>query len=450
MLCYANRLGCINSDAVWQQKSDKMKNKAGLTEYLDTKQFSKVEKAFRKHFGLCLETTDARGKQLSEMCSSDCFPQFCSIVKASPNGRRRCLQDRLRGLNVATETGQPYICLCHAGIVLVCVPIMNGEIPLGGLFFGKCLWEPPAEVVVEYISKRLKGIRINKAELQNAIEKLPVVPGRKIHEAAEFLYILLYETANLDPQVIDWRREKSMQQSRISEFIQEKKKSGTELLYPFESERKLIEKVKIGDRTGAKEILNSFLGTILFRDPGDVNVLKARLLELLSILSRAAVEGGVDINILLKRNLDYINKVTEIDNQPDLCAWVGNALDEFIELVYSLNDARKITQVKPALDFIEDNYSEPISLGDVAKAAHLSISRLSHVFREQMDMTTVDYVNLVRINHAKRLLISTSKNCTEICFEVGFNNQSYFTRTFKNLVGMTPLKFRHDNRRSKD
>ena len=48
---------------------------------------------------------------------------------------------------------------------------------------------------------------------------------------------------------------------------------------------------------------------------------------------------------------------------------------------------------------------------------------------------------------AKELLLTTDQACTEICFAVGYNNQSYFTRTFKNLVGVTPSQFRMRNRR---
>jgi len=77
----------------------------------------------------------------------------------------------------------------------------------------------------------------------------------------------------------------------------------------------------------------------------------------------------------------------------------------------------------------------------------LSVSRLAHVFKEQMGITLVDYLTNVRIERAKKLLLATDQNCTEICFEVGYNNQSYFTRTFKDLVGMTPRQFRIKNQR---
>ncbi len=424
-----------------------MAAKVELTDLFKKQHFTRIESVFRKHFHLGLETTKVDGIDSRRMCSSDCHPSFCKIVRSSITGAKRCRQDRLRSLNIAIETGQPYISLCHAGIVLGCVPIMEHDTPLGGLFFGKCLWEHIDKTIEDDILKRLKGLRIKKHELIKAIADLSTIPGRKIHEAAEFLFILLYEIAELDPRIIKWRRQRTEQQSEISDFIQQSKKLGIDRKYPYESEQQLIGKVKIGDRTGAKEILNALLGTIMFHNPGDLNVLKARLVELLSILSRSAVEGGVDIHLLLEKNLYYINKVMEIDTQEDLCAWISNALNDFIESVYASQDARKVTQIKPAVDFIEAGYDQPIMLADVAKAVHLSVSRLAHLFKEQMGITIIEYLTNVRIRHAKQLLLATDKSCTEICFKVGFNNQSYFTRTFKEIVGMTPRQFRESNRR---
>lgn len=424
-----------------------MTNKSQLSKILDREQFSEIESVFRRHFQLGLETTNIHGRAIAKLCSDDCHPQFCQIVRGSTTGLKRCNKERRRSLDLSTKTGQSYISICHAGIVLICVSVMHKKDVLGGIFFGKCLWGPPTKVLVGDILKQLKGLHLDKKKLQEAIGQLPVIPGQTIHKAADFLFDLLYEVSRLDSRVIRWRRHRSEQQSQIGEFIQERKKLGADWQYPLESERELIGKVKIGDSTGAKEILNSILGTILFHSPGDLGVLKVRLLELLSILSRSAVEGGVDVSIMLEKNLGYVNKVMQINNQEDLCVWISMALNEFIDLVYSSQDARKVTQIRPAINYIDANYNKPISLADIARASHLSVSRLAHVFKEQMGITLVDYLTNVRIERAKKLLLATDQNCTEICFEVGYNNQSYFTRTFKHLVGMTPLKFRIKNQR---
>ncbi len=427
--------------------ANKIQKDVHLKDLLTKSQFKQVETAFKRNFKLSLETCDAEGKEIRSLCSAGCHPEFCKRVRQSKSGIKRCRQDRLRSLNISIETGQPYITLCHAGIVLGCIPVMNGDLPLGALFFGKCIWEPFDETLEADVQKRLRGLRIQKHELLETLLKLPVVSARRIHEAAEFLYVLLYQTADLDPQVIQWRRARSMQQSQISGVIHETKRLETGEMYPYELECQLIAKVKIGDRTGAKEILNSLLGQIMFHNPGNINLLKARLVELLSVLSRAAAQGGVDINALLNKNMEYINKVLAIDTQEDICVWISHALDNFIESVYSSQDAKKMSQLKPAIEYMQYHYDQPLTLADISKAAHLSASRLAHLFREQMGITLIDYLTNVRINHAKRMLLTTESNCTHICYEVGYNNQSYFTRVFKQITGMTPRDFRSQNKR---
>jgi two-component system response regulator YesN len=325
---------------------------------------------------------------------------------------------------------------------------MDKEKPLGGVFFGKCLWEKADAILIEDIKKKIKAIQIDEKKLIQAIKKLPIIPAREINEACEFMLKLLYETTGLDPDVVQMRNARSKQQSEIGEFIREHKEESGAGQYPIEAEKQLMSKVRIGDRSGAREILNMILASIMLKDPGDLAVLRARMLELLTVLSRSAVEGGVDANFLLEQNLKYMNKAMQIDNQQDLSVWIGNALNDFIELVYSAQDSKRVSQIKPAIEYIKAHFREPITLNSIAKAAHLSVSRLSHIFREQAGVTIIDYLTNIRIEAAKELLISTNKNCTEICFETGYNNQSYFTRTFKEAAKVTPKQFRQMNRRN--
>jgi len=224
-----------------------MATKLRITDYITKEKFDKIEQVFRRHFQLGLETVDSNGKEVSRMCSADYNPQFCRLVQSSAEGLKRCRQERLRSLNVAIETGQSYMALCHAGIVLVCVPAMDRHNALGALFFGKCLWEPVSQILIEDIRKRLEDLKINKTKLTDSIHKIPIIQGRRIQKASDFLFDLLYEVCQLDLRVIRWRRQRSQQQSEIGQFIQEQKKLGADWRYPLDSERELIGKVKIGD-----------------------------------------------------------------------------------------------------------------------------------------------------------------------------------------------------------
>lgn len=92
------------------------------------------------------------------------------------------------------------------------------------------------------------------------------------------------------------QQEKYIQQARISEEIQSIKRKELELLekdekdensfvsvsslYPLETERELLRRVRLGDKEGAKEVLNEILGKILFKNAGQTELIRARLLEL--------------------------------------------------------------------------------------------------------------------------------------------------------------------------
>ncbi len=409
--------------------------------------FHRIETSFRRHYNLSLETVDLKGRTVPALSSKDYCPALCHIVSDTDAGAKRCLEDRLRSLTMAFDTGQPYTSYCHAGIVVVCLPIMDEDVPLGGLFFAKCLSEPMCDVIEYDMENRLVGLSYDKARLFKAAHTLPIVSARSIHDASQFLFIRLYQITELDPRVIHWRSQKAQHQSQISDFIHKSKMAGSVQGYPYQSELILIEKVRLGDRTGAHEMLNEILGTVLYRHPGQLNVFKARLLELLGILSRVAAEAGVDIDTVLEKNVDYIQRIMQLGNQQEICAWSHMALSDFIERAYALHHAGKTDRLQPALDFMQRSFHEDIKLCDVASAAHVSISRLSHLFREHLGATVIGHLNSLRINRAKYLLLATDQTCTQICYSVGFRNLSYFNRVFKQQVAMTPSQFRLRNHR---
>lgn len=414
-----------------------MAKKTGGTDVLSEREISLIEKLFKRNFPFHLEQLKSSARQLDGQARCS----LCRLVRGNTQGRNRCFQDHMRSLSMAFETGQPYISICHAGIFNVCVPVMDGQKRLGGFFLGQCVASEVNEDTVEDILKRLGQLDIDTGRIIQAAKELAVVNSRTIHEAAEFLYILIYENTNLDPRLIRWQRQKSQQQAQIGHIIQETKEKDA-IKYPYHIERQLMANVRMGNRTGAREILNSILASIILQNPCDLDILKARVVELLSILSRSAAEAGVDITTLLEKNLDYIQQALAVNSQQDLCAWISAALNEFIEQVYHAQDNSSLSRIQPAIDLLEANYQEALDLEDIAKAVHMSVSRLAHLFKECTGQPPIEYLIGLRINHAKRLLLTTGDNCAQICYRVGFNNQSYFTRMFKRLVGMTPRQFR--------
>ncbi|MBD2864691.1 helix-turn-helix domain-containing protein [Paenibacillus oceani] len=99
-------------------------------------------------------------------------------------------------------------------------------------------------------------------------------------------------------------------------------------------------------------------------------------------------------------------------------------------------------RLRPALAILEDRFREPLELTDIANALLISPSRASHLFQEELGRSFKDYLLQLRINEAKRLLISTNLSAADVCFESGFQSIPSFYRLFKSAVGISPLDYR--------
>lgn len=100
----------------------------------------------------------------------------------------------------------------------------------------------------------------------------------------------------------------------------------------------------------------------------------------------------------------------------------------------------KINIAKQAIHYIQKYYSKPISTDDIAKELGFSKYYLCHIFKEATDYSLVTYLNLFRCLNAKKLLQTENFNVGEVMSLCGFENLSYFTRTYKKYIGILPSK----------
>ena len=98
--------------------------------------------------------------------------------------------------------------------------------------------------------------------------------------------------------------------------------------------------------------------------------------------------------------------------------------------------------ISKALYFIENNYEQKISLEDVACELNLSKHYLCNVFKREIGENMSLYINKLRIEKAKQLLLKTDFKIKEIFEDVGFTNQQYFSKVFKKITGMTISQYR--------
>jgi AraC-like DNA-binding protein len=94
------------------------------------------------------------------------------------------------------------------------------------------------------------------------------------------------------------------------------------------------------------------------------------------------------------------------------------------------------------IDYLYENYSDSIGLNELAKIADVHPTHLARVFRQFERCTAGDFVRKIRIKKACQKIIDSNSSLVEIALDTGFSDQSHFTRSFKNLTGMTPTEYR--------
>ena len=112
---------------------------------------------------------------------------------------------------------------------------------------------------------------------------------------------------------------------------------------------------------------------------------------------------------------------------------------------FSEKDERNVSKLKAVLEFIRKNYASEISLNDMADITGLSTKYFCSFFKSMTGKTPIDYLRAYRIEKACRMLTATDKPVTQIAYDCGFNDSSYFVKTFKEFKNTTPKKYRGGN-----
>lgn len=100
------------------------------------------------------------------------------------------------------------------------------------------------------------------------------------------------------------------------------------------------------------------------------------------------------------------------------------------------------TVEKEIISYVQQNFKEKISLKEFGEQFHLSEKYISRYFKEHFHITLSQYITHLRLEYAKQLLQDTDTPVTEIAMQSGYQNVSYFIRSFKKAYGVSPLKYK--------
>ena len=111
-------------------------------------------------------------------------------------------------------------------------------------------------------------------------------------------------------------------------------------------------------------------------------------------------------------------------------------------MIFSFHGVRHFSALRKAERYIWKNYTRKLSLQEIAEASGLSAPYFSTVFKEEMGENLSNYLNRLRVEKAATMLITTDVPISGVAFACGFEDQSWFSKIFKNNTGFTPGKYR--------
>lgn len=104
---------------------------------------------------------------------------------------------------------------------------------------------------------------------------------------------------------------------------------------------------------------------------------------------------------------------------------------------------KRDSRISGAIEYIEKNYENKISIEQLASASNMSVSRFFHYFKKAEGVTPIEYINNHRINRSIIILLNNSNiSIEELSGKVGYDSAAYFRRIFKKITGKTPREYK--------
>lgn len=213
----------------------------------------------------------------------------------------------------------------------------------------------------------------------------------------------------------------------------------------IEYETLLLDSMRRGDWEKVFDLTGQLVNTIEKSGNVHPDTIKVRILEMLTVLSRTAIELGGDYGMLLDLKVRAGVEIGGITTAFELRAWLAAITREICKFVRDRQNGTAARAVAKAKQYISENYARDISLDELARHVFLSPYYLSRVFSEEAGASITDYLKKVRMNKAQSLLMSTDKSILEIAMAVGYKDPNYFSRVFKSITGKAPHQYRKGN-----
>jgi AraC-like DNA-binding protein/ligand-binding sensor protein len=393
-------------------------------------------KKYQKHFSELLDIgckiVDIPDSAPATMLEEEDMRNFCAHCRLDEKNE---LATHLYGCHEAHRWNGKYIYYCPLGLTFIAASLSgdNGEL-IGGMVLGPIIMGELQDVLYD----------IPMPEMSWDVSRLSAFSTQKVQHITEIFSAVTSHISGSERQKLQnllYDQERILKEIYIAkDMYGDGDTQNADLLLQFEKDLRLT--VISGEKEPALNMINEMLAHIYVYSNFDFASVKARLLELLVVLSRATIEAGADPGDTFRMSEDFIAQIEKYSDVDQLAFWISDIVRRFVVQAFDLAKVKHSDVVFKITNYIKKYCAEKLSLDSLAREVFLSKSYLSSIFKQETGMSLTAYITKVRVEKSKKMLLEDTIGLAAIAGQCGFKDQSYFTKVFKKETGVSPKRFR--------
>jgi len=345
-----------------------------------------------------------------ESCNFNSICNRCKGEAALEMGKK-CMKLHLDAVNKARQLGGSYIYLCEKELVFWTSPFYSGERYAGAFLSG--------------------GMKKNDKN-NNRVKSLAQIMLLCADQISKMSFLKKNPSQYKNINHLFPPEETTVEKTDIKNYA-----------CPLDMERKLLASLRRGDKAEGQKILVSILEVLYQNVKNNFPAFRMKALELAILISRA-VANPKDImdNTALEATNRCIIKIEDSSSFKEIREILNDITERMSGMIFSFHGVRHFSAIRKAERYIWAHYTRKLSLKEIANVSGLSAPYFSTVFKEEMGENLSNYLNRLRVEKATTMLITTDLPISEVAIACGFEDQSWFSKIFKNNTGFTPGKYR--------
>jgi len=231
------------------------------------------------------------------------------------------------------------------------------------------------------------------------------------------------------------------------EYIQKNRQENENYIYSVDIEQKLINYLTYGNYEKSSILLQEIINSNLKNTVSASLKVKCLFFDVVATIFKVIRQNEDSLNLIDIEQTDLLDKIDRYES-------ISSIQEEILELFRQICDKSKGNVARTTeklsediIDFVKSNYNNQIlNVAFISEKFNVSPNYVSAVFKKEKNIPLLEYINTVRIEHARELLKNTNLKVTDIAAEVGFASHRTFLRVFQSIVGVSPAEYRKNKR----